>query len=214
MTMPTFARISALTLTLLTLLSAHVVAAPEPRAGRLVKPLAFSAPDCTDRPAFLSETRQEVAGGLAGLPKNVLVAREAQMWVEGKTTEGEDLKIHSFQSFVRPKTRAIGRVLCAHGSPTTMGRYSLVAPTVIDSSLDRRTGHSMWQFQVIAEGQAFSVWNKKSQALSMGPTVEMTLKNLKTPYKLYQLSAKEYELILQKDVGGLSQTLSVRYEAM
>lgn len=182
-------------------------------AGRLVNPLFFSAPECGERPEFLNENRTPVAGGFGALPKAVLVARDAEMWVEG-SSDGSPVKMHAFQSFVKPKTRALGRVLCGSTPMNFSDRFSLVAPTLIDVSAGRHVGNSVWQFQVIADNKGYSVWNKQSPSFSKASQLENLLRDQKSEYRLYQLNHNEYELLIQKDVAGVTQTLSVRYEAL
>lgn len=193
-------------------LSASPATAIKPRAGRLVNPLFFKAPDCANRPEFLSETRTELTGGLKALPKTVLVAREAEMWVEGRAENGSPVRVHAYQSFVQKKSRAQARILCGNTPEHFADRFSLVAPTLIDVSADRRVGNSLWQFQVIAAEQGLSVWNKKSPSLAKSEKLDALMKEMKTPYRVYQIGRNEYELVLQKDVGGVMQTLSLRYE--
>lgn len=200
----------------MTVLAVSLVSAPatalKPKAGRLVNPLFFKAPDCSSRPEFLVETRPEVPGGLSALPKAVLVARDAEMWIEGRAEDGAALRVHAYQSFVQKKSRSHGKVLCGSMPENFADRFSLVAPTLIDVSEDKRVGNSLWQFQVIADHKGFSVWNKKSPSLSKAESLAELLSGMKAQYRLYQISHNEYELLLQKDVGGVTQTLSLRYE--
>lgn len=202
-----------LTVTAIALMASPATALKPAKAGRLVNPLFFSAPECGERPEFLTENRTPVSGGFAALPKTVLVARDAEMWVEG-AAEGTPVRMHTYQSFVKPKTRSLGRVLCGSTPSNFSDRFSLVAPTLIDASAKRDVGNSMWQFQVIADNKGYSVWNKKSPSLSKASALDEILRDQKSEYRLYQLNHNEYELVIQKDIAGVTQTLSVRYEAL
>lgn len=195
-------------------LTAVPATALKQKPGRLLNPLFFQAPECSARPDFMAEARTEIPGGLQALPKAVLVARDAEMWVEGQSSAGKDVRVHTYQSFVQEKTRATAKVLCGSTPMDFSNRYSLVAPTLIDVSRDQRVGNSMWQFQVIAEHKGFSAWNKKSPSLSQNEKLEGLMRQMKTNYRVYQLSHNEYELLLQKEEGGVVQTLSIRYEAL
>jgi hypothetical protein len=185
----------------------------KPSVGRMVNPRFHQAPECSERPEFISETRTEIVGGFAALPKAVLVARDAEMWVEGRE-DAKHLKVHAYQSFLQAKSRKQGKVLCGTLPEDFADRFSLMAPTLIDASLGQKVGNSMWQFQVIADRKAFSVWNKKSIATGKSEKLDQLFKDQQTPYRLYQIGHNEFELVVKKDVGLVSQTLSVRFEAM
>lgn len=185
----------------------------KPSVGRMVNPLFKQAPECAERPEFVSETRTEIVGGFEALPKAVLVARDAEMWVEGRE-EGRAVKMHAYQSFMQAKTRSQGKVLCGSTPEDFADRFSLMAPTLIDASVGQKVGNSMWQFQMIADRKAYSVWNKKSLGLSKADKLDVIFKNQQTPYRLYQVGHNEFELVVQKEVGRVTQTLSVRFEAM
>lgn len=204
------------TLAAATLLSVQpAIAVMSPKGGRLLTPLFFKASDCQERPEFLSELRTEVPGGFEALPKAVLVARDAEMWVEGPASgSGNDLRVHAYQSFMKAPTRSLGKILCGSSSAELMDRFSLHAPTLIDGSKDKKVGNSFWQFQVIADRQSYSVWNKKSSLFSQAEKIEKVMKDLKATYRLYQIGHNEYELLVQREDAGVIQTLSVRYEAL
>lgn len=135
------------------------------------------------------------------------------MWVEGRD-EGKNVKIHSYQSFVRPKEHAYGKILCGTTPENFANRFSMMAPTLIDASSDRKVGNSMWQFQVIADAKGYSVWNKQSPSFSRAEGLDKTFKGQHVNYHLYQISHNEFELVVEQNTGGMSETLSVRYEAL
>lgn len=191
-------------------------AVKKPKPGRLSKPLLFEAPQCGEqRPDFLSAgSRQEIVGGSKGLPKTVLVAREAQVWVEGKTGTGAPVRLYAVQNFLHPETREFGRVICGQTPVDFQQRYSLVAPTLIDASPERKVGNSLWQFQVIANSGQYSVWNRRSPTLTRSTNLEDLLRDQSSTAKIFQTGPREYEIVVQRDVAGVTQTLSVRYEAI
>ena len=195
-------------------LTATPIMALKSKPGRLLSPLSLQAPDCSGRPNFLHNSRSEVAGGFAALNKNVLVARDAEMWVEGKAKADQDFRVHTFQSFVKAKPRSQGRVVCGTMPKDFSDRFSLVAPTLIDNKNSAQIGNSMWQFQVFAQENQFAVWNKKSSIFSKTSSVDQTLKSLALNYRLYQISNHQYEMVIQKESADSIQTLSVRYEAL
>ncbi|MBX2988416.1 MAG: hypothetical protein KF802_11025 [Bdellovibrionaceae bacterium] len=198
---------------MLTLSAMPATAAKDNGKGRLLNPVkASGAPSCTARPDFLKETRTEISGGFAGLPKGqVLVARDAEMWVEN--TEGDrPVRLHSYQSFVRSRQ---SKILCGDVPEKFADRFSLIAPTLIDADSKQKIGHSLWQFQVIADREGLSAWNKKSPVMSKtGALDAFFLKDMKLAYRLYHIGDNEFELLVQKEADGMLQTLSVRYETV
>lgn len=187
--------------------------ASKPSVGRLMSPKNSETVACAARPDFLSDTKSEIAGGFEALPKTVLVARDAEVWIEGQES-GRPIQIHAYQSFLRPKQNAEGRVLCGRTPERFRERFSIVAPTLVDSSKDHKIGHSFWQFQIVADDQKFSVWNHKSSMSAKAGSISELLKKDKTPYRLYQVGHNEYEMIVQKESSGVLHTLSIRYEAL
>lgn len=181
--------------------------------SQLLNPSRVLAPACgATRPAFLTrENRTEISGGFESLPKKAFVAREAQMWVESQD-EKNPLKLHAYQSFERNKETA--QVLCGNAPTSLAERFSLMAPTLVDLNPTKEVGNSLWQFQVIADRGTYSVWNKKSHSMTKSVSLESLFKNRKSSYRLYQVGQNEYELLVQKDVDGVTQTLSVRYESL
>ncbi|MBX3040082.1 MAG: hypothetical protein KF789_05160 [Bdellovibrionaceae bacterium] len=201
------------TAALVTATLATAANASKPSVGRLMSPKSSDAVACTTRPDFLSDTKSEIAGGFEALPKTVLVARDAEIWVEGQDNN-RPVQIHAYQSFLRPKKNAEGRVLCGQTPERFRERFSIVAPTLVDSSKDHKIGHSFWQFQIVADDQKFSVWNHKSPMSTQSGSMSELLKKDKTPYRLFQVGHNEYEMIIQKEASGLLHTLSIRYEAL
>jgi hypothetical protein len=184
------------------------------KAGKIVKPLFFQVPTCDTSPDFLQDAkRTEIIGGLESLPKGVLIARDAEMWVEAKSkVTSAKVQMHTYQSFVNKKSRTQAQVVCATSPQDFASRFSIAAPTLIDTSKEKKTGHSMWLFQAIADNQAYSVWNKKSTTTDKQQKFDLNANHQGEKYKLYQVSQSEYEIIAQKDEGDSIQTLSVRYE--
>lgn len=187
--------------------------ASKPVVGRLMSPKSSETVACSSRPSFVVDSRSEIAGGFEALPKSVLVARDAEIWVEGQEN-GPSIRVHAYQSFLKPKKGSEGKVLCGQTPDGFRERFAITAPTLVDFSEDRKIGHSFWQFQIVADDQKFSVWNHKSPMSTKSGLISDLLKKDKTPYRLYQVGHNEYEMIIQKETAGVLQTLSIRYEAL
>ena len=171
------------------------------------------APVCEGRPEFITEVRPEIIGGFEKLPKLVLVASEADYYIESKT-ETSDLKIHSYQSFASQGPKEKSKIICGSSKNADAFRFSLFAPTLIDTTLAKKTGQSLWQFQMLADKEGFSVWNKRSLAFSEGENLEKALLKFGGNYRIYQLSRDQYEVVVSKDTAGVTQYLSIKYDAI
>ncbi len=197
---------------LLVLLSTTSFALKRDPAGRLLRPEFHSAPDCQERPEFLTELRNDFLGSLSRLPETVLVAREVEFYVEGNQ-KGEPVKLHGYQSFLK-KDVGSSEVLCANSAPDLKERFALFGPTLIDTRKQPKVGQSLWQFQMMAEGSKYSFWNFKTPSFQQNETLEKYLKGTGASYKIYQKTHTEYELLLVKQIEGVTQYLSITYDAI
>lgn len=89
-----------------------------------------------------------------------------------------------------------------------------MAPTLIDTHKENRVGQSLWQFQLLTDSQRFSFWNLKTAGLRGGESLEDWIKSSGAQYKIYQKTHTEYELMLIKTEGNVTQYLSVRYDSV
>lgn len=196
---------------LLVLLSTTSFAVKRDPAGRMLRPEFRSAPECQERPEFLSEMRNDFLGSLSKLPETVLVAREAEFYVEsaGKT---EPLKLHGYQSFLQKD--AASEVLCGNSAVDAKERFALFAPTLIDTHKNPRVGQSLWQFQMMADGSKYSFWNMKTPSFKSNGALEDYLKTSGATYKIYQKSHTEFELLLVKKTADATEYLSITYDAV
>lgn len=196
---------------LLALISTSAFAFKGEGPGKLLRPSFSTASVCSaSRPEFLSEVRTDFAGSLNSLPQTLLVARDAEYYVEGKRGE-ETIKLHGYQSFLKKASAA--HIICGSASQATE-RFSLLAPTLIDTHKKPRVGQSLWQFQMMTDGGKFSFWNLKSPSFGSEQNVETLMKESGATYKVYQRSHDEFELLVTKKEGDITQYLSIRYDAV
>ncbi|ASD62393.1 hypothetical protein [Bdellovibrio bacteriovorus] len=197
---------------LLVLISTTSFALKRDPPGKLLRPQFSASQPCENRPDFLTEIRSEFVGSLKHLPETVLVARDVEYYVEGKA-DAENLRMHGYQSFMKaPATPA--KVLCGSTAQDLSQRFSLMAPTLIDTHKENRVGQSLWQFQLLTDSQRFSFWNLKTAGLRGGESLEDWIKSSGAQYKIYQKTHTEYELMLIKTEGNVTQYLSVRYDSV
>lgn len=184
----------------------------EPLKGKMVLPNYQTVSACGERPDFLSESRTEFVGSIDKLPQmGLLVAREAEFYIEGQTERGSPVKVHGYQSFV---AQSKNKILCGAGAKGMQERFSLVAPTLIDTTSAQKVGSSLWQFQILAKEDQFSAWNMKSPLASGPAAMVKFLSKPGTQYHLYQIGYNEYEMMVVRESQGVKQYLSVRYDAV
>lgn len=196
---------------LLVLLSTSSFAVKNENAGKLLRPEFLQAPQCDQRPEFLTDMRAEFVSNLASLPETVLVARNAEFYIEGEQA-GAPIRLHGYQSFLKSNSEA--EVLCGNSAESVNNRFALMAPTLIDTHQKMKVGQSLWQFQMMAEGSKYSFWNLKSKTNGKKETLEAWLKNAGANYKIYQRTHDEYELLIVKKDKEVTQYLSIRYDAV
>lgn len=185
----------------------------EPTSGKLVLPKFEQSSACGDRPEFLTESRTEIVGTIDKLPQmGVLVARDAEYYVEGQTETGSPIRVHGYQSFVR--TQSNTKILCGQNSKGVKERFSVFAPTLIDTTLAHKTGNSIWQFQIVANEDQFSAWNIKSPVSNDSEKLGKVLGKMGSKYKIYQTGHNEYELMVIQENKGITEYLSIRYDAV
>ncbi|WP_373998358.1 hypothetical protein [Bdellovibrio bacteriovorus] len=195
---------------LLVLLSTSSFAVKNADAGRLLQPQFSTAPACDERPEFLNEMRADFVGTLSRLPETLLVARDAEFYVEG---QGQETKLYGYQSFLKGQSSEPS-VLCGNSKEEGRRRFALFAPTLIDTYKKPKVGQSLWQFQMMTDGSKFSFWNLKSPSFPQKEQLEAWIQSAGAQYKIYQRSHNEYELLLVKKDGETTQYLSIRYDAV
>jgi hypothetical protein len=179
----------------------------------LTKLNSAMTPNCEGRPEFITEVRPEIIGGFEKLPQLVLVANEAEYYVESKNSD-TNLKIHSYQSFTSGGGNEKSKIVCGNTKSSANLRYSLFAPTLIDTTKTQKVGQSLWQFQVLSDKDGFAVWNQRSLAFNDGENLEKALLKFGGNYRIYQLSHNQYEVVVSKETEGATQYLSIKYDAV
>ncbi len=178
--------------------------------GLFFRPTWTAAPLCADRPDFLSEPRSESMTSFSDLPSVVLIARDAEYFIEGHK-DNERMKLYGYQSFLRPQA---GRVLCGDASEKIKDRMSVWAPTLIDNQEEATVGQSVWQFQMLVDSGRFAFWNFKKPSLETRQGLESLIKASGATFKIYQRAHDEYEVLIVKKEGPMIQYLTVRYDAI
>lgn len=167
--------------------------------------ISVRIPECSSRPEFMYQNKTEL--DLAQMPKVILVGKNAEHYVESKTTK---LKLHGVQSF----TKAQSKIVCGTARQRENQSFSLYAPTVIDFTDGKGLVNSVWQFQLMASPKEFGVWNQQSRILSKPLSLEKRLQDIDGKVQFFQLSQNEYEMVISKETASTVEYLSVRFDAV
>lgn len=174
---------------------------------------ALLLPVCeNENPIVAANSKIEMKGGLASLPKGMLVARQAHFSVQSRSVEGSLVKVQSFQSFVNSKLKSKPKVVCGSSELPFKTRFSMMGPTLINTDESSKEKNIFWQFQVLADSVTLSSWNIKSLALSSSADIEKTLASLGYETKIYQLKSKQYEIIYSQKKADDRRELSIIYD--
>ncbi len=169
-------------------------------------------PVCKPESATPKAHKIELKGGLAALPKGVLVAREAHFSVESRSVEGSLVRVQSVQSFLNSKLNSKPKVVCGTSELPLKTRFSMMGPTLIHTGEATSEQNIFWQFQVLADSTLLSPWNIKSLALSSSGDFGKTLASLGYETKIYQLASRQYEIIYSQKQPDKFQALSIVYD--
>lgn len=184
-----------------------------PANTQVAKQLTYSqVNNCTQRPEFLTHPKVESVSRFEQLPKALYVAQEVEYYVEGSSPSGQPVQAYSVQSFESKNLNKNPEVVCGDMSNDENRRYTMQAPTIIDSTINQKVGTTFWQFQLLSKDKELSAWNLKSPSLSRSIQLEKTLKDFKATYKIYQVSHNEFEVLLIKKEQGTQHYLKVKYQ--
>jgi hypothetical protein len=192
-------------------LSASIALAAKPTLNYSANPSTL-LPACEKSPTFLTANKNILRGGMKAIPKGMLVAREANFYVESRTFEGTLVKIQSHQSFINSKSNTKPKVVCGSSEAPLKNRFSMMAPTLINNDAEAQSKNIFWQFQVLAENTKLSSWNTKSLALSSSQDLERTLGSLGYEAKVFQLSSSQFEIVYSQKLADKNQALSIIYD--
>lgn len=150
--------------------------------------------------------RQELSKAWESLPGVVLVAKKAHLVVEG-----DGFRSESLQNFLKPGSAP---QVCVTGDTKQSQRFSILAPTLIDLTSSANTGSSVWNFQLITEKKQVRAWNLLSRVSTTSFDLSKIFKDQGAVEKYYRLGAADYEIVVTKEIGGKSVTLTVTFDSV
>lgn len=110
------------------------------------------------RPSLFDEIRSPLAK--AALPEKVLLAREANLWVENPRT---GLRIWARHNFKTGKKSFV----CADVPAKSESHLSVPMVVLWDRTKEAKTGDSLWQMQVMANKSKLGLWSQKTGLMTV-----------------------------------------------
>lgn len=154
------------------------------------------------------EKSVELARSWESLPAKLLVAKRAHLIVDGDNFYAESL-----QDFLNPKAK-IKECINKSSEIKTKLRFSVLAPTVIDLTTEKKTGSTVWNFQLFLDQQKLSTWNAISRASEQNFDLAKVFKEQGFQEKYFRLRGNEYEVVATKEQNGKMITISVVLESV
>ncbi len=157
------------------------------------------------------DKRVELTKSWESLPAKMLIAMRAYMIVEG-----DGYRAESMQDFLNPNAK-VGECLSRDEKSAPIKskqRFSVLAPTIIDLTVDKKTGSSVWNFQLFLEKDKVSSWNSISKASNQNFDLSKLFKEQGFQEKYYRLRGNQYEIVAFKEVNGKSVTISIIFETV
>lgn len=178
--------------------------------GLHAAPANFSLRECEKKSDSIFKEEPETQL-IPLVPKGVLVAREARFFVQSHHAAG--YRLQSFQSFLNSKQKSSPRIVCGSSEMPLKTRFSMLAPTLIDTDTEKPR-NAFWQFQIVADETLISPWNTRSLAVSSSDPVEKLVEKLGYNMKINKLSPHSYEIIFLQKTAEHSQALSMIYDLL
>ena len=157
------------------------------------------------------DKRVELTKSWESLPAKVLIAMRAHMIVEG-----EGYRTETVQDFLNPNAK-VGECLSRAEKSSELKskqRFSVLAPTIIDLTIDKKTGSSVWNFQLFLEKDKVSSWNSVSKASNQNFDLAKLFKDQGFQEKYYRLRGNQYEIVAFKEMNGKLVTISIIFETV
>ncbi len=182
----------------------------EVRQPSSLSPKKVHLKECQFRPRFLSYTRTEIAPGVNHLPKVLLVANRIEQYIDGTNrTSGKPFQLYWNYSLTQKKSEP---EVCGQASDKEIYQLGFTAPTLLDLSPKQDQGNSFWRFETAFEGTEVSLWNRPMKLLGERTSPLSLEKDINGEFRFFQLSQRQLELFIQKDIDGVQNYLSIIFD--
>lgn len=158
-------------------------------------------PVCREPPSFVNARNYE-SFDFSRLPQQTLVARTAEVWVANKEKGLKLLIKHNFKSMK-------SEVRCSKAPYDGSMNVSTWIPTLLDLSMDKKWGDSIWQVQALSTSKRVGVWSQKSRLAPLNEGRRIAKRGIWRPTEL-----DSYELIWDETVSGTTYSIRVIYDVL
>lgn len=97
---------------------------------------------------------------LSKLPRALLVAKKADIWIESEASNFRLWVTHNFKSGQKEFN-------CATLPSQKQRNFSFFGPVILDRTANQKEGSTVWQFQVLVRGMQLGIWNQKSSLVKI-----------------------------------------------
>ncbi|MBX2994236.1 MAG: hypothetical protein KF681_05430 [Bdellovibrionaceae bacterium] len=158
-------------------------------------------PVCDQAPSF-AQARNYETFDFSRLPNQVLVAREAEVWVAHKE---KGLKLFLKHNFKNMKSD----VRCSKAPYQGSINLSTWVPTLIDLSTEKKWGDSLWQIQALTTTKKVGVWSQKARLAPIEEVRRIAQRGIWRPGE-----GDSYELIWDQTIDGAVYSIRVVYDVL
>ncbi|MFN7727934.1 MAG: hypothetical protein ACK5P7_02130 [Bdellovibrio sp.] len=167
----------------------------------VVENAAAKVPLCSQPPTYFQAKAYE-SFDFSRLPNQVLVAREAEVWVAHKE---KGLKLFLKHSFKNMKSE----VRCSKAPYEGSMNLSTWVPTLIDLSPEKKWGDSIWQIQALSTTKKVGVWSQRARLAPIEEVRRIARRGIWRPSAM-----DSYELIWEQVVDGTTYSVRVVYDVL
>lgn len=156
--------------------------------------------------ALLTANEEGQALGLERIPKKLLAASSVDYFVQSVANSSMQLWAqHSFR-----KARSVFK--CYSGNSEDNLSFVVSAPTLIDQTVEQKTGNSFWQFHLSIEKNKLGIWNQKTRLFPKSKSWVEQLNKVGYQQNWKLMSNGQYKLILTRQQNLYVQSVVIYYD--
>ncbi len=163
-----------------------------------------SLPNCAA--SKISELKESgILVSISDLPSGALLARDAKVFIESK-----DLHLQASQDFIKPKSQ----ILCFSGPAQSKFSVSLDVPTLIDLTIEKLIGNSIWEFNLMVDGKQVGIWDQVSHLQSNSFKLSELTTTADQEVLFSQVNHDQYELIIKQQTKNLLKAVVITFDSV
>lgn len=146
------------------------------------------------------------AVSLDRIPKKLLVASSVDYFVQSRL--GSFLQVWAQHSF----RQAHSTFKCYSGNSDETLSFVVSAPTLIDQTVEHKTGNSFWQFHLSLDKNKLGIWNQKTRLFPNSKFWPEQLNKIGYLQSWKLMSNGQYKLILIRQLSEYTQSIIIYYD--